>query len=281
MGGVLERLLDMEPLGRGRFVGGESPDNGDRVFGGQFLGQALAAAQCTVDEDRPVHSLHGYFLGAGDPGVPIEYSVEELRDGRSFSQRQVTARHGDRLCFTMLASFHVPEDGLDHDPWYLPEVPGPDLVTVTYDQFNRELSGHPDEPWYGESRPIDIRYITVPTAPEGEPITEPQLMWVRIDEELPDDPRLHAAALAYLSDSTLVDHVALPHGRRWQDARLTGASLDHVMWFHRPGRADRWLLFDQRVESTSAARGTAIGRLLTADGTLLATCGQEGLMRWS
>jgi acyl-CoA thioesterase-2 len=127
---------------------------------------------------------------------------------------------------------------------------------------------------------MDIRYINAPLAPEGEPVLEPQLMWLRIPEKLPDDPRIHAAALAYLADSTLVDHVMLPHGLRWQDGRLTGASLDHAMWFHRPARADRWLLYDQQVEATAGARGMTTGRFIDAQGLVVATCGQEGLMRW-
>ena len=128
---------------------------------------------------------------------------------------------------------------------------------------------------------MDIRYINAPHAPEGEPITEPQLMWMRIRDSIADDRHLHDVGLAYLADATLVDHVMLPHGHRWQDGRLTGASLDHAMWFHRPVRADEWLFYDQRVENTGGARGLASGRFYTSTGQLVATCMQEGLMRWS
>jgi acyl-CoA thioesterase-2 len=160
----------------------------------------------------------------------------------------------------------------------MPQVPRPDAVTLTYAEYSRRESGNAN--WHGDVRPMDIRYVNPPSAPRGVPVTEDQRLWMRISEALDDDAATHACALAYLSDSTLVDHVVLPHGRRWQDPRLQSTSLDHAMWFHRPSRADAWLLFDQRAESTGRGRGLASGRFFTEAGELVATCMQEGLIRW-
>ena len=150
-------------------------------------------------------------------------------------------------------------------------------MSLTHIEFSRQNGEAPD--WDGESRPMDIRYINAPTAPLGEPVLEPQRTWLRIPEALSDDRAVHCAGLAYLSDSTLIDHVVLPHGRRWQEAELNGASLDHAMWFHRRARADEWLLFDQHVGSTGQGRGFAHGRLFDRGGRLVASCAQEGMIR--
>jgi acyl-CoA thioesterase-2 len=255
-------------------------EQGERTYGGQLMAQALAAAQRTVESERPVHSLHGYFLRPGAADQPLKLSVDRVRDGRSFSARAVTASQQGRELFRLLASFHVPEDGLEYSGPAMPEVPPPESVTFTYGQFTHAVRPDYSGVWSGDARAMEVRYINPPTAPEGEPVTEDQRMWLRINGPLADDPALHAAALAYLSDSTLVDHVMLPHGYRWQDARLEGASLDHAMWFHRAARADQWLLFDQTVVATAGARGLVTARFYTAGGVLVATCTQEGLMRW-
>ena len=276
---MLDGLLRLHSQGDGRFEAPPSPDKGERVFGGQFLAQCLAAAQTTVADNRRVHSLHGYFLRPGDVDAPSELTVEEVRDGRSFSARQVIARQGGKERFRLLASFQVPTETPIYVGAPMPEVPPPDAVSYTYDDFTLEQTGA--DAWYGTARPMDIRYINPPTAPPGEPVTEPQLMWMRIASALGDDEGEHDAALAYLSDSTLVDHVPLPLGRRWQDAGFGGTSLDHAMWYHRRARADAWLLFVQTVEATGGGRGLASGRFYTEDGTLVATCVQEGLMRWT
>lgn len=276
---MLDGLLRLQRQSDGRFEAPPSPDKGERVFGGQFLAQCLAAAQTTVADDRRVHSLHGYFLRPGDVDEPSELTVEEVRDGRSFSARQVIARQGGKERFRLLASFQVPTETPTYVGAPMPEVPPPDAVSYTYDDFTLEQTGA--DAWYGTARPMDIRYINPPTAPPGEPVTEPQLMWMRIASTLGDDEGEHDAALAYLSDSTLVDHVPLPLGRRWQDAGFGGTSLDHAMWYHRRARADAWLLFVQTVEATGGGRGLASGRFYTEDGALVATCAQEGLMRWT
>lgn len=271
-------LIALEAAAPDRFVAPPAPDKGDRLYGGQFLAQCLAAAQRTVDDQRLAHSLHAYFLRPGDVDAPLDLAVERVRDGRSFSSREVVAAQGGRALFRLLVSLQVPEATPEYSGSVMPAVPQPEQVTFSYDDFTLAQTG--DSDWHGAARPMDIRYVNPPTARRGEPVTEPQLMWMRIPQALPDDPAAHAAALAYLSDSTLVDNVMLPLGLRWQDPDFLGTSLDHAMWFHRPARADQWLLFEQRVEATGAGRGLASGRFFSASGELVATCVQEGLMRW-
>ena len=273
-------LLRLDEARADCFVAPAGPEKDGRTFGGLFLAQALVAAQRTVGDDREVHSLHAYFLRAGAIGAALDLEVERVRDGRSFSQRLVRALQQDKEMFRMVLSFHVPEPGQDYARRQMPDVPAPDEITFTYNDFNQQQSPHLDAPWEGAARPMDIRYINPPTAPEGEPVLEDQRMWMRIAERLGDDQNDHDAGLAYLSDSTLVDHVVLPHGQRWQDPRLNGASLDHAMWFHRRARADQRLLFDQSVEATGGARGLATGRFFDEAGKLIATYAQEGLIRW-
>ena len=277
--GSFVALMALEAGDDDHFVAPAAPERSGTMYGGQFLAQGLGAAGRTIDGDRAVHSLHGYFLRTGDVSLPVEFEVERVRDGRSFSSRAVTARQRGRELFRMTASFHVPEPGLDFAAPTLPEVPPPESVALTYNAFSR-ANGEAED-WDGEARAMDLRYVNPPTAPPGEPVLEDQRVWMRVPEDLPDDPGLHAAGLAYLSDSTLIDHAVLRHGRRWQDARLVGTSLDHAMWFHRPARADDWLLFDQTVEATGGARGMTMGRLFDAAGALVATCAQEGLIRWT
>ena len=272
-------IATLERAGNDRFTAAPSPDRGSQTYGGQLLAQALAAAHATVNDDRRVHSLHAYFLRSGAPEQSLELVVERLRDGRSFSLRNVRALQNGNEVLRMIASFQVAEPGDEYAGAQMPKVPPPDAVTLTYAQHTRRESGGAH--WSGDVRPMDIRYVNPPSAPRGVPVTEEQRLWMRINEPLGDDPAIHAIGLAYLSDSTLVDHVVLPHGQRWQDPRLQSTSLDHAMWFHRPARADAWLLFDQRVESAGRGRGLASGRFFTQDGELVATCLQEGLIRWS
>lgn len=272
-------LLDLVSIGDNRFVAPPSPDKGERMFGGQFLAQCLAAAQTTVADDRQVNSLHGYFLRPGDVDLDVGLHVVEVRDGRSFSSRQVVAQQRGKELFRMLVSYQVPDESPEYMGFVMPAVPPPEEVTYTYEDFTLAQSG--DDAWYGTDRPMDIRYINPPSAVRGVPVTETQLMWMRIPEALSDAPHVHQAGLAYLSDSTIVDHIMLPLGMRWQDTGLEGTSLDHAMWFHRPARADEWLLFAQTVEATGGGRGLASGRLYSRRGELAATCVQEGLMRWS
>jgi acyl-CoA thioesterase-2 len=272
-------LVELTTVDEDVFEAPVAPERSGRMYGGQLLAQSLAAALATIDEGRDVHSLHAYFLRPGDVDSSVELRVERIRDGRSFSAREVRAMQHDKELFRMTASFHVPEEGAHYAGAQMPEVPSPEAVSLTYNQFSRD-NGE-EEDWDGEARPMDIRYVNPPTAPLGEPVLEPQRMWVRLPEQLGNEWAAHYAGLAYLSDSTLIDHVVLPHGRRWQDPALNGASLDHAMWFHQRSRADEWLLFDQEVAATGAGRGLAQGRFFDRNGRLVASCAQEGMIRWS
>ena len=272
-------MMALVETGPDRFMAPEAPEREGRMYGGQLLAQALAAAERTVTDDRHAHSLHAYFLAPGDVSTTVEMRVERVRDGRSFSSRSVGAFQGGRELFRMVASYHIAEPGEPFAGHRKPDVPPPEEVALTYEEFSSS-AGRQQE-WDIEARPMDTRCINPPVAPLGEPVLEDQRMWMRISERLPERPGLHCAALAYLSDSTLIDHVVLPHGRRWQEPGLTGASLDHAMWFHNPARADEWLLFDQTVEATGSGRGLATGRIFDPDGILVATCSQEGLIRWN
>lgn len=272
--------MKLELLGDGRFIAPIAPEGGQRTFGGQLLAHTLRAAQLCVDSDKSIHSSHSYFLRPGNVDATTKLVVENVRDGRSFSVRQVVAYQGEDELFRSTLSFQVPEVGLEWSPKVRFGVPEPDEEIMSYYEYWESQSADLDGPWHGRSRPMDILYINPPHSPEGSPVTEPQLMWIRINELLGDDRRLHEAALAYIADATLIDHVLLPHGYRWQDKRLTGASLDHSMWFHNEAQADDWLLYEQRVETTGGGRGLGSGRFFDSDGTLVATCMQEGLIRW-
>ena len=264
----LVELLDLEKIDVDLFRGRQPQTSMQRVFGGQVLGQALAAASQTVDAERVVHSLHGYFLRAGDTSVPIVYRPEVTRDGGSFSSRRVVASQHGKPIFYMSASFQRPEPGLDHqDPMpddVVPPEEAPRLATVL-----EARSGRPAADWDREWASLDVRLAGVTG----------RQFWIRAAGKLPDEPALHACVLAYASDLTLLGASLLPHGIVIGDRRIQPASLDHALWFHRPFRADDWLLYDQASPSASGARGFATGRLYTVDGRLIASVAQEGLIR--
>lgn len=272
-------ILDLEPIEVNIFRG-RSPQVGpQRVFGGQVAGQALVAAGRTVSTERHVHSLHSYFVRPGDGAVPIIYSVENIRDGRSFSVRRVTAIQHGKPIFFMSASFHVTETGLDHQAPQPLDVPPPqDLPTLA-----ERLARYPQRlgSWATVPRSIDVRYVGEPGwVPSGDrPATPQQRVWMRVDGVLPDDPLLHACALTYASDLTLLDSVLAVHGEVWGPGGFAGASLDHAVWLHRRFRADEWFLYDCASPSASGGRGLATGRVFTAGGLLAATSVQEGLLR--
>jgi acyl-CoA thioesterase II len=274
-------LLDLEPIERDIFRGESPPGEGrQRVFGGQVAGQALVAAGRTVPGDRQVHSLHAYFIRPGDPAVPLIYIVERVRDGKSFTTRRVsTVQHGKTI-FTLSASFHRPEPGFEHaDP--MPDVPGPDEVEPTADRLRRLYGPSAERIWRADS-PIEIRHVgplTAEAARDPSLATSRNVVWLRANGELPDDPLLHVCLMTYASDMTLLDTVLLAHGLSWEDSLLVGASLDHAMWFHRPFRADRWLLYAQDSPIASGARGLARGEVYTQDGQLVVSVVQEGLLR--
>jgi acyl-CoA thioesterase-2 len=275
-------LLDLEQIEvdifRGRSPEGERRQ---RVFGGQVAGQALVAAGRTVPEDRPVHSLHAYFIRPGDPTTPLIYLVERVRDGRSFTTRRVTTIQHGKTIFTLSASFHRDEPGVEHaDP--MPDVPPPEAITPTAERMER-LFGPSVREWYG-GNPIDIRHIgPLSFEAERDPSlrTTRNMVWLRADGELPDDPLLHVCLMTYASDMTLLDSVLLAHGLSWADGRTSGASLDHAMWFHGPFRADRWLLYAQDSPVARGSRGLARGEVYTSDGDLVVSVVQEGLIRTS
>lgn len=276
----LVALLDLEMLEDGLYRGRQPNTSLQRVFGGQVAGQALAASNGTVEAERLVHSLHAYFLRPGDPNVPILYDVERTRDGRSFSTRRVVARQHDRPIFYMSASYQAPEEGLEHqDP--MPAAPPPADCPELGDVLST-LTGRPRDEWDREWAALDVRYAG--DSREGGALRDPEhpalaRVWLRAAGTLPDDPRLHAAVLAYASDLTLLGASVVPHGIYIGDPRLVPASLDHAMWFHRPFRVDEWLLYDQVSPSASGGRGFATGRLFAADGRLVASVVQEGMVR--
>jgi acyl-CoA thioesterase II len=248
-----------------------------RIFGGQVLAQSLVAAARTVDGSRPVHSLHAYFLRAGDPAVPITFDVERLRDGRSFSARRTQAVQRGKPILSMISSFQEPAEGLDHQV-EMPKVPGPDELPTLEEQF-----GYLEVPKVQQmmrSRPVDMRYVDGPLflKPGPENVAH-QAIWFRAAAPMPDDPLLHTALLAFASDYTLLESVIRRHGLSWSTARMKTASLDHAMWFHRQARADEWLLYTQESPSASGARGMGMGRIFTTDGVLVASTAQEGMMR--
>jgi acyl-CoA thioesterase II len=273
-------LLDLEQIEvnifRGRSPEGERRQ---RIFGGQVAGQALVAAGRTVPADRPVHSLHAYFIRPGDPTVPLVYLVDQVRDGRSFTTRRVSAIQHGKTIFTLSASFHREEPGVTHAT-SMPDVPPPESIAPTSVRMEK-LFGPGIHDFYHQN-PIDIRHVGPLTF---EAVTDPalrtasNLVWLRADGELPDDPLLHVCLMTYASDMTLLDSVLLAHGLSWADGRTTGASLDHAMWFHRPFRADRWLLYSQESPIAGGARGLARGQVFTSDGQLVVSVVQEGLIR--
>ncbi len=274
--------LDLTPHGQDAqgqdvFTGRSQPQPLGRVFGGQVLGQTIVAAGRTVDPDRPVHSMHGYFLRPGDSSEPITFAVERLRDGRSFSARRVHAIQFGQPILSMIASFQTDAAGLDHQD-AMPQVPDPEslptaahLMPTTSDPVARA---------WARERPIDLRHVEGPVYwSAGAERVAHQAVWLRTVAPLPDDPLLHRAVLGYASDYTLLESVLRRHGVAWADPGLKAASLDHAMWWHRPVRADEWLLYTQASPSASGARGLGLGRIFTRDGVLVATVAQEGMLR--
>jgi acyl-CoA thioesterase II len=268
-------LLDLEPIEVNIFRGRSPDEDRQRIFGGQVAGQALVAAARTVEADRHAHSLHAYFLRPGDPRNPILYEVDRIRDGRSFTTRRVVAIQHGRAIFNLSASFQVPEEGFDHAA-EMPDVTPPEELPSVIDRLR-------DRPelvtWAERPRPIDIRHV------DWQPIrgnggTSPrQHVWLRADGRLPNDPVVHSIVLTYASDMTLLDTSMIPHGSGWFDPSVFMASLDHAMWFHRPFRADDWLLYSQDSPNAVGGRGLSRGLVFTRDGTLVATVMQEGVIR--
>jgi len=278
----LLNVLDLEPLEVNLFRG-RSPQVGwQRVFGGQVIGQALVAACRTVDEiaQRPPHSLHAYFLLAGDPKVPIIYEVDRIRDGRSFTTRRVVAIQHGHAIFSMSVSFQVAELGLEHQA-AMPVVPGPEALPSDAEIRERVLPIMPDpvRRYYERERPIELRPVEFDRY-LGKKYPEGRFnVWIRATGQLPDAAAIHQCVLAYASDLMLLDAALISHGRTVFEKSIMAASLDHALWFHRPFRADEWLLYAQDSPNASGARGFSRGLIFTRDGTLVASVAQEGLVR--
>lgn len=271
-------LLDLEDLGEDRFRGHSPASAGAHLYGGQVVAQALVAATRTVSADRPAHSLHAYFVLAGDPRIPIDFAVERIRDGRSFTTRRCEAAQQGRVIFSLEASFHTREPGLSHAA-DMPQAPPPEslsTIDALVERFQAFLPT-PAKPWMHRASSLDMRIV----APETliSPTRAGQMIWFRVQDALPDDEAIHAALLAYLSDMTLLNTALVVHGRNIFDPRIQVASLDHALWIHESPRVDDWLLYVQESPAASHARGLTFGRIYARDGRLLASVAQEGLMR--
>ncbi|PJE94132.1 acyl-CoA thioesterase II [Streptomyces carminius] len=285
---ALLALLDLERVDRDIFRGRSRSAVVPRVFGGQVAAQALAAASRTVPGDRLAHSLHAYFLRPGDPGAPIVYTVDRVRDGRSFTTRRTVAvQHGQPI-FHLTASFQTAEEGLEHQEPMPVGVPDPATLPPAAEQLSRHahLFGDPKvAARLAEARAaIDLRHVTDPPyLTAGRPREPRSRVWFRLAGKLAgetDRPALHLCLATYVSDMSLLEPVLLAHGRGgWTTGDVVGASLDHAMWFHRPFRVDEWLLYDQSSPTSQAGRGLGHGRIFTADGRLAATVMQEGVVR--
>jgi acyl-CoA thioesterase-2 len=280
---VTTELIDLLRLERleDNLFRGQSRDIGTKyVFGGQVLGQALSAAQQTVDTARAVHSMHAYFLRAGDNEKPIIYEVERTRDGGSFSARRVVAiQHGQPI-FVCTASFQIAEAGAEHQQ-SMPEVPGPDDLDPPAPLSAEALDKVPVKlrRWLMRAGPFEFRHVW--PRDDLQPPKRPPLqhVWFKLTDRVDDDPVLHRSLLAYASDFHLIGTATLPHGISYLHPNVQMASLDHALWFHRPFRADEWLLYSCDSPSAQGARGLARGSIYTRDGILVASTAQEGLIR--
>ncbi|MGK2929491.1 MAG: acyl-CoA thioesterase, partial [Acidimicrobiales bacterium] len=260
-------LLDLEPIEMNIFRGQSPEEDRQRTFGGQVAGQSLVAAARTVSPSVVIHSLHAYFLRPGDPTTPILYEVDRIRDGRSFTTRRVVAIQHGKAIFNMSVSFHVPEEGFEHQ-FDSPLADTPPAESLP--DFRQRFAPFADElgDWYERPRAIDMRWVDWEPKDRRQELPPRQRVWMRAAGTLPDDPVLHACVVTYASDMSLLDTALLPHGS-WHDPDVFMASLDHAMWFHRPFRADEWILYDQDTPSASGGRGLARGLMWDTAGNLV------------
>jgi acyl-CoA thioesterase-2 len=260
------------------FTGASQWSPQGRLFGGQVLAQSVVAATRTVQPERPIHSMHGYFLRPGALEVPITFAVDRIHDGRSFSTRRTQAYQQGLPILSMIASFQTVDEGLEHQSAMPEGVPDPESLPD-----ERELLArieHPVARFWASGRPFEMRHVDGPIyVPTGGEQVASQAVWLRARARMPDDPALHRAALAYASDYTILEPTFRRHGIAWSTPGLKAASLDHAMWWHRPARVDEWLLYVQESTSASGGRGLSQGRIYTRDGLLVASVAQEGMTR--
>ncbi|GAB3670087.1 acyl-CoA thioesterase II [Zhihengliuella somnathii] len=281
----LLRLLDLEGGGARTdediFVGATPEGPHARIFGGQVLSQAVVAASRTIEDERAIHSMHGYFLRPGDAHKQITFGVQRLRDGRSFSARRVHAYQEGVPILSMIASFQVPSDGLEHQADLdLSTIPAPESLPTTADLLGKVE--HPSAQDWAFNRPFDVRHVEAPLylrAPAEEDRTPTNAVWLKTFGEVTAGQATHRAALAYASDYTILEPVLRKHGVAWTRRGMSVASLDHAMWWHRDVRVDEWLLYVQDSPSASGARGLGLGRIYTREGLLVASIAQEGMLR--
>ena len=275
-------LLDLEPRGGDRFIGRRHKEGTGRVFGGQAIAQALGAARRTVADDRPVHSLHAYFLRGGSDALPIEFRVKRDLDGGSFSNRRVVASQKGEPILNLVASFQKRQEGPHHQYPTMPDVPAPEDLEPDSTIRARIAEQVPEGPMrhlFLRPRPIDFRSV------EPRDWLDPQQRepcahcWFRTVAPLPDEPRVHGAVLAYASDFQLLATALQPHGLSYPRGDVKGASLDHAIWFHGEFRADEWLLYATDSPWSGRARGFGRGQIFTRDGHLVASVAQEGMLR--
>lgn len=273
-------LLDLEATGEDRFRGNSPSSAGKQVYGGQAIAQALVAATRTVPADRPAHSAHGYFVLAGDTREPIDFAVERVRDGRSFTTRRCVATQRGQTIFSLEASFQLREDGLTHAV-AMPSAPDPeslDDINALVDRF-RNFMPIPADHWLKRASALDMRIVAPETMVASRGKAGGQMIWFRIRGPLPDDQATHSALLAYLSDMTLLNTALVIHGFTIFDPKVQVASLDHALWIHRALRVDDWLLYVQESPVAAHARALTRGQIFTRDGRLVASVAQEGLIR--
>ena len=272
-------ILRLETTAPDVFTGSSLPQPSGRVFGGQVLAQALLAAGATVPEGRLPHSLHGYFLRAGDVQEPITFGVERLRDGRSFTARRTHALQGDAAILSMITSFQESQDGIDYADPMPPGIPAPEDVPSALDV----LGGidHPVAKFWTQEAAFDVRHVDgqIYLGPAAD-ATGQQSVWFRSRGPLPDDQLLHRALLAYACDQVMLEPILRRSGKSWVTPGLSIASLDHAMWWHRDVRVDDWLLYVQSSPSAQGGRGLGAARVFTRDGTLVASVAQEGMVRF-
>ena len=273
-------ILDLERLEHNLYRGRSPQVEWQRVFGGQTIAQALVAAQRTVEPDRFVHSLHGYFMRPGDIRVPIVYEVDRIRDGGSFTTRRVLAIQHGQAIFSLEASFQVDEKGLEHQFALPDDVPPPEGLQTQRQLLERaERVPEAVRRFWARERPLELRPVNLQHYESRDKLPPRQNVWIRLGGPVPDDRALQSVLLAYLSDMTLLDTSTFAHGRGLFDPDIQAASLDHSMWFHRPHPLDGWLLYAQDSPSSSGSRGFSRGTLYARDGTLIASMAQEGLIR--